>query len=108
MGHYPIVFGIVLYAVVAEQVASHPDDELTTSGRWIFALAVALVVFGLIVVARRSGLPLLWERGAAAILVIVAAFAIPVSGWVVVIGFVGAMVVAIVAEDRRRSPVTTA
>jgi low temperature requirement protein LtrA len=107
IGHYPIVFGIVLYAVVAEQVASHPADELTTSGRWIFALAVVLVVFGLILVARRSGLPLLWERGVAAILVIVVVFAIPVSGWVVVIGFVGAMVVAIFAEDRRLSPVTS-
>jgi hypothetical protein len=69
---------------------------------------VVLVVFGLMVVARRSGLPLLWERGVAAIVAIIAASAIPVSGWVVVIGFVGAMVVAIIAEDRRLSPVTTA
>jgi low temperature requirement protein LtrA len=108
MGHYPIVFGIVLYAVVAEQVASHPDNELTTSGRWIFALGVALVVFGLIVVARRSGLPLLWERGVAAILVIVAVFAVPVSGWVILLLFVAAMVAAMVVEDRRLAAVAAA
>ncbi len=98
----------MLYAVVAEQVASHPDNELTTSGRWIFALGVALVVLGLIGVARRSGLPLLWERGVAAILVIVAAFAVAVSGWVILLLFVAAMVVAMVVEDRRLAAVAAA
>ena len=67
-----------------------------------------ILAFGLIVVARRTGLPFLWERGVAAILVIIAAFAFPVSGWVVVIGFVGAMVVAIFAEDRRLASVSAA
>lgn len=105
MGHYPIVFGIVLYAVVAEQVASHPDNELTTSGRWIFAVAVVLIVFGLIGVARRSGLPVLWERGVTALVVIGAAFAIPVSGWVILLLFVAAMVAAMVVEDRRLAAV---
>ncbi|GMQ86148.1 MAG: hypothetical protein BMS9Abin07_1721 [Acidimicrobiia bacterium] len=101
MGHFPIVFGIVLFAVVAEQVVSHPADTLTIQGRWIFALSIVLVSFGVLGVARRSRLPLLWERSVAAIIAIIVGFVAPLSGSVTLLLFVAAMVVAMVLEDRR-------
>ena len=106
MGHYPIVFGIVLYAVAAEGVVAHPSDPLTTSGRWIFALAVVLITFGLLGVVRRADGPLFWERALAAVVVIAVTLFIQVSGWVVVLGFAAAMAIAMIAEDRRLAGVT--
>ncbi len=108
MGHYPIVFGIVLYAVVAEEVVSHPGDPLPSSGQWIFALAVALVVFGLLGAVKRADGPLLWERGVVALVVIGVALFMPIAGWLLVLLFTVAMVIAMVAETRRLSIIVTA
>jgi len=108
MGHYPIVFGIVLYAVVAEEVVSHPGDPLPSSGQWIFALAVALVVFGLLGAVKRADGPLLWERGVAALVVIGVTLVVPIAGWALILVFVPAMAIAMVAETRRLSTLTTA
>jgi low temperature requirement protein LtrA len=101
IGHYPVVFGIVLYAVVAEEVVSHPGDSLPFSGQWIFALAVALVVFGLLGTVKRADGPLLWERGVVALVVIGVALFVPIAGWLLVLLFTVAMVIAMGAEDRR-------
>ena len=101
MGHYPLVFGIVLYAVAAEGVVAHPTEALATSGQWIFALAVALVVFGLLGTVRRAGGPWLWERGVAALVMIAVTMLVPISGWALVMLFSVSMVIAMVAEERR-------
>jgi antibiotic biosynthesis monooxygenase (ABM) superfamily enzyme len=101
MWHFPLIFGIVLYAVTAEEVVSHPDSRLSSSGQWIFALAITLTVYSLIAVVRRAGGPLLWERGIAGLVVIGIALVVPVTGWVVVALFVAAMVVAQIVEGRR-------
>jgi low temperature requirement protein LtrA len=108
MGHFPVVFGIVLYAVVAEEVVSHPADPLSTSGQWIFALAVALVVFGLLGAVKRAGGPLLWESVIAALVVIAVTLVVPIAGWALILVFVAAMAIAMVAETRRLSRLTTA
>jgi len=101
MGHYPFVFGIVLYAVVAEAVVAHPTEPLPWSEQWIFALAVALVVFGLLSAVRRAGGPWLWERAVAALIVMAVALLVPIAGWALVLLFSVAMVGAMVAEERR-------
>jgi low temperature requirement protein LtrA len=108
MGHYPVVFGIVLYAVVAEEVVSHPAEPLSASGQWIFALGVALVVFGLLGAVRRAGGPLLWESVVAALVVIAVTLVVPIAGWALILVFVAAMAIAMVAEIRRLSTLTTA
>ena len=106
MGHFPVTFGIVLYAVAAEEVVAHPSDPFTTSGRWIFVLATLLITFGLLGVVRRAGGPLLWERAVAAVIVVGVTFFVQVAGWAVVLGFVAAMAIAMFAEDRRLAGVT--
>ncbi|MFQ5946982.1 MAG: low temperature requirement protein A [Anaerolineae bacterium] len=108
MGHFPIVFGIVLFAVVAEQVASHPSDPLTSPVQWIFAVSVALITLGLIGASSRVGLPVLWERGVAGLIAIAVALVVPVVGWIVIALFAAAMVVALVTEAGRLVPVSAA
>ncbi|HMQ25340.1 MAG TPA: low temperature requirement protein A [Acidimicrobiales bacterium] len=46
-GHFPVVFGLVLYAVVGKHVIAHPFDVLGAPDRWALAGAVALFVGGL-------------------------------------------------------------
>ena len=46
-GHFPVVFGLVLYAVVAKHVVAHPTDALDTADLVALAGAVAFFVGGL-------------------------------------------------------------
>ena len=48
-GHFPVVFGLVLFSVVAEEVVSHPLEPLPVAGRCVLAGAVAGFVGGLAV-----------------------------------------------------------
>lgn len=44
LGHFPIVAGVIGYAVVAKHVVRHPDAALGATDRWLLAGAVALVL----------------------------------------------------------------
>ena len=46
-GHFPVVFGLVLYAVVAKHVVAHPNETLATADLVALAGAVAAFVGGL-------------------------------------------------------------
>jgi low temperature requirement protein LtrA len=46
-GHFPIVVGLVCYAVVVKHLIPHPDGHLTVDDRWLLALSVACFVGGL-------------------------------------------------------------
>ncbi|MBL8776357.1 MAG: low temperature requirement protein A [Acidimicrobiales bacterium] len=46
-GHFPVVFGLVLYAVVAKHVVAHPTDPLGTADLVALAGSVAFFVGGL-------------------------------------------------------------
>ncbi|HAP75726.1 MAG TPA: hypothetical protein DCR14_06550 [Acidimicrobiaceae bacterium] len=47
-GHFPLVVGLVLYAVVVKHLIAHPFDVLEVEDRWLLALSVASFVGGLI------------------------------------------------------------
>ena len=47
-GHFPIVFGLVLYAVAAKHAVAHPGDPLGSGDLAILAAAVAFFVGGLL------------------------------------------------------------
>ncbi len=46
--HFPIVFGLVLYAVVVKHLIPHPDGHLTVDDRWLLALSVLFFVGGIL------------------------------------------------------------
>ena len=45
-GHFPLVFGLILYAVVVKHLVAHPDGTLAADDRWLLGLSVALFVGG--------------------------------------------------------------
>lgn len=70
-GHFPLAFGLVLYAVVVKHLVPHPFGHLTTDDRWLLASAVAAFVGGLAILRFRIAHRVAWPR-----LVAVAAVAV--------------------------------
>ena len=46
-GHFPVVVGLILYAVVVKHLIPYPDGHLAVEDRWLLALSVACFVGGL-------------------------------------------------------------
>jgi len=89
-GHFPIVFGLVLYAVVAKHVVAHPTDPAAGSDLAALTGAVAFFVGGLLGLQWQAMRRLAPERVAA--IVAVAALC-----WVAGPRVPGAVLVAVVA-----------
>ncbi|MBM2823561.1 MAG: Low temperature requirement protein [Thermoleophilia bacterium] len=73
--HYPIVLGIILYAVAAKKTLADPGEPLSESGRWALGLGVAVFLLGFVLARFRALRRVAWERivaGAAALVVAVA------------------------------------
>jgi len=64
-GHVPLVFGLILYAVVVKHLVPHPDGHLTVDDRWLLALSIAFFVGGLLAFQFRVVHRLAPERAAA-------------------------------------------
>ena len=47
-GHFPLVFGLILYAVVVKHLVPQPEGPLTVDDRWLLALSVVCFVGGLL------------------------------------------------------------
>jgi low temperature requirement protein LtrA len=72
--HLPIVIGIVLFAVAAEEVVAHPDRPLPSAIRLALVVGVGLVLLGIVAAAYRATHHLPIERGIAALAVVLLAF----------------------------------
>jgi low temperature requirement protein LtrA len=70
--HYPLVVGIVLYAVAAEEIVAHPDEPLGDFGRFTLALGVSLALLAISGAVYRVVRRIPWMR----ILTVVAIMAI--------------------------------
>ena len=72
-GHFPIVAGIIGYAVVAKHVVAHPFDALHTPDRALLAIAIGLVIAGLLHMQWRVVRRLAPERIAVVVVVAILA-----------------------------------
>ena len=45
--HYPLVVGIIFYAVAAEEIVAHPDEPLEQFGRFAFSLGITLALLAI-------------------------------------------------------------
>jgi low temperature requirement protein LtrA len=79
-GHFPIVFGLVLYAVAAKHAVAHPTEPLGSADLAVLAGAVAFFVGGLLGLQWRAVRQLAPERIAA--IIGVAAMCATVAGWI--------------------------
>jgi len=89
-GHFPIVFGLVLYAVVAKHVVAHPVDPPSSADLVVLAGAVAFFVGGLLGLQWQAVRRLAPER-------VVAIAAVAALCWSVGPSVPGVALVAVVA-----------
>ena len=64
--HFPMIAGIILFAVSAKKTVAHPGDVLSTAGRFALAAGIALYMLGFVGARWRTIGALAWERIAAA------------------------------------------
>ena len=74
--HYPIVLGVILYAVAAKQTLAHPEEPLSRPGRWALALGIVLFLAGFVLGRFRAIRRVAWERVAGALASVVAVVAL--------------------------------
>ncbi|HLE99338.1 MAG TPA: low temperature requirement protein A, partial [Gaiellaceae bacterium] len=74
--HFPIVLGVVFYAVAAEKTLAHPTDPLSRAGRWALGLGIALFLLGFVLARYRVIRRIAWERIVAGLVAIAAAVAL--------------------------------
>jgi low temperature requirement protein LtrA len=72
--HYPLVVGIVFYALALEDVVAHPTDPISPEGRFAMAVGVALVLLSVVGAAYRAIRRIPTERLAAAVILIALAW----------------------------------
>jgi low temperature requirement protein LtrA len=100
--HYPVVLGIIFYAVAAKKTLEKPLDPLSEAGRWALGLGIAIFLSGFVLMRFRVLRRVAWERVAAALVAIVLAVALDRTDSIVTLGLViGVLVLSIVVETAR-------
>jgi len=100
--HYPIVAGIILFAVAAKKTVAHPDEALSGAGRFALGAGIALYLLGFVLARYRSIRRIAWERvlgAAAAVLVVLLLDAVAAA--VVMTAAVALLALALAVEAAR-------
>ena len=100
--HYPVVLGIIFYAVAAKKTLEHPLDPLSEAGRWALGLGVAIFLCGFALMRFRVVRRIAWERLAAAAVALVLAVGLDGTDAVVTLGVVIVVLVLSVAIETAR------
>jgi low temperature requirement protein LtrA len=100
--HYPIVLGIIFYAVAAKKTLEHPVDPLSEPGRWALGLGVAFFLGGFALMRFRVVRRIAWERLAAAATALVVAVALDGTDAIVTLGVVIVVVVLSILVETAR------
>ena len=100
--HYPVVLGIIFYAVAAKKTLEHPLDPLSEAGRWALGLGVAIFLCGFALMRFRVIRRVAWERLAAAGVALGLAVGLDGTDAVVTLGVVIVVFVVSVAIETAR------
>ncbi len=100
--HYPIVLGIVFFAVAAKKTLAHPEDALSRPGRAALGLGVALYLGGFLAARYRIVRTIGRERAAAAVLALVAVVALRSLDAVALFSVVTVIVIVATVVERVR------
>ena len=100
--HFPIIAGIVLFAVAAKKVVAHAGDPLSGAGRFALGAAIVTFVLGFAIGRFRLIRKVSLERTAAAAVTVIAVAVLDDLPGVALLGLVvGALAVALVIEAVR-------
>jgi len=100
--HYPIVLGIIFYAVAAKKTLEHPLDPLSEAGRWALGLGIAVFLCGFALMRFRVVRRIAWERLSAAAVALVLAVVLDGTDAIVTLGVVVAVLTLSVALETAR------
>ena len=100
--HYPVVLGIIFYAVAAKKTLEHPLDPLSEAGRWALGLGIAVFLCGFALMRFRVIRRVAWERLAAAGVALALAVALDGPDAIVTLGVVIAVLVLSVGLESVR------
>jgi low temperature requirement protein LtrA len=100
--HYPVVLGIILYAVAGKKTLEHPLDPLSEAGRWALGLGVAAFLCAFALMRFRVLRRIAWERLGAAAVALVIAVALDGTDAIVTLGVVILVLILSVAVETAR------
>ena len=100
--HYPIVLGIIFYAVAAKKTLEHPLDPLSDAGRWALGLGIAAFLVGLALTRWRMIHRIAWERVAGAAITLALAVVLDGVDAIVAVAVVVAIMAACVSFETAR------
>ena len=107
--HYPVVLGIIFYAVAAKKTLEHPVDPLSDAGRWSLGLGVAMFLGAFALMRFRVIRRIAWERLAAAAIVLGLAVSLDGTDAIVTVGVViGVLALSVAVETARLREVRAA
>jgi low temperature requirement protein LtrA len=103
--HFPMVGGIIAYAVAIEEMAEHPSEPLAFTGRLSLALGLVLFVGGMAVAMLRATCGRLLPRAILTTAAAVAILGIPGAPPLVALAIAfGSIWLLAALEQRGRSP----
>ncbi|HEU5263153.1 MAG TPA: low temperature requirement protein A, partial [Gaiellaceae bacterium] len=100
--HYPVVLGIIFYAVAAKKTLEHPRDPLSEPGRWALGLGITVFLMGFAFMRFRVIRRIAWERVVAAAAAPVVAVTLDGTDAIVTLAVVIAILVACVLVETVR------
>ena len=100
--HYPIVAGIILFAVAGKQTVAHPGEPLGGAGRFSLGAGIALFLLGFVLARYRAIRRIAWERVGAGAAILAVALAVDGLAGAPLMGVaVGLLVLALAIEAVR-------
>jgi low temperature requirement protein LtrA len=100
--HYPIVLGIILYAVAAKKTLTAPGEPLSESGRWALGLGIAVFFLGFVLARYRALRRVAWERIVGGAAALIAAVTLDGTNAIVTLSIVITILIASVALETVR------
>ena len=100
--HYPMVLGIILYAVAAKKTLEHPLDPLSEAGRWALGLGIAVFLSGFVLARFRVVRRVAWERVVAGLAAVIVAVLLDGTDAIVTLAVVLGILVASIAVETAR------
>jgi low temperature requirement protein LtrA len=100
--HFPLVLGIIFYAVAAEKTLAHPSDPLSAAGRWALGLGIAVFLSSFVLSRYRVIRRIAWERIGAGVAALAAVALLSGADAIVTLAVVLAILVAALAVETVR------
>lgn len=98
--HFPMVCGIVAYAVAIEEVVAHPNDPLSLAGRAALAIGILLFVGGMAVAVYQATNQVLLPRILLVLVAVVLIVALSGIGAALTLGIaLGCMILVLINEQ---------